>query len=199
MEQTAQDESKVVVMARRGDADAFAQLVQRYQTPVYNLAYRTLGDAAEAEDAAQETFLRAYQRLRTYNPERPFAPWLMSIATHYCIDRLRRRRFQGPSLDDDAWMGQIQADDPAPDEVAIQNERAADAQQLLDALPPDYRMVVVLKYWNDLSVEEIARVTGDSVSSVKVKLHRARQRMAQISRSQESIRSSRESEMSHAR
>ena len=87
-------EVKWVREARTGDAAAFSKLVEAYQTPVYNLAYRMLGNAAEAEDAAQETFIRAYTRLNTYDPDRKFSSWLLAIASHYCIDVLRRRRIQ---------------------------------------------------------------------------------------------------------
>ena len=88
-------------MARAGDQSAFGRLVIAYQTPVYNLAYRMLGNAAEAEEAAQETFLRAYTHLRSYDPQRPFRSWLLSIASHYCIDRLRRRRITWLPLEDE--------------------------------------------------------------------------------------------------
>lgn len=179
MEHTIPDEAHFIEQARRGDAGAFARLVEQYQSAVYSVARRMLGDDAEAEDAAQETFLRAYRQLRTYDPHRRFVPWLLSITTHYCVDRLRRRRFAGPSLDDDErWDEQWAADVPDPDERLLAEDRAAEAQRLLDGLPPNYRAVVVLKYWRDLSVEEIARATGESVSNVKVKLHRARQAMA---------------------
>ncbi|MEP7198967.1 MAG: sigma-70 family RNA polymerase sigma factor [Chloroflexota bacterium] len=183
MRQTTHDElsPQIIAQARRGDANAFGQLVQRYQSPVYNLAYRLLGDAAEAEDAAQETFLRAYQQLRAFDAERRFTPWLLSIATHYCIDRLRRRKFVGPSLDADDLRDQFTATTPEPEAATLAREDAEQAQQLLNHLSPPSRAVVVLKYWNDLSLDEIATVTGDSVGAVKVKLHRARQAMAKAS------------------
>jgi RNA polymerase sigma-70 factor, ECF subfamily len=180
MEQRTFDElePRIVQIARQGDAKAFAQLVQHYQSVVYNLAYRLLGEAAEAEDAAQETFLRAYLQLKSYNTERRFAPWLLSIATHYCIDRLRRGKYAGPSLDEDNMQDALASDRAEPEEIAIAHERSADAQYLLGKLPPAYRAVVALKYWNDMSVEEIAKATDDSISGVKVKLFRARRAMA---------------------
>lgn len=144
----------IIHLARHGDATAFAQLVQRYQLPVYNLAYRMLGSVAEAEDAAQETFLRAYLQLKSYKPDRPFAPWLLSIATHYCIDRLRRTQLVGPSLDEPSVQETLASDQPAPEEFALARERSEDVQLLLSALSPSYRAVVVLKYWNELSVRQ---------------------------------------------
>src|SRR6266516_33642 len=86
------DELLLIDRAVAGDERAFAELVTRYQTAVYNLAYRMLGDAGEAEDAAQEVFLRIYRRLATYDQDHRFSTWVLSIASHYCIDLLRRKR-----------------------------------------------------------------------------------------------------------
>jgi RNA polymerase sigma-70 factor (ECF subfamily) len=168
----------VVERARRGDTGAYAQIVQHYQTPVYNLAYRMLGDTAEAEDAAQETFLRAYAQLRAYRADRKFATWLLSIAAHLCIDRLRRRKFQLLSLDEASVQETLPTSAPGPEELAFAREREEEVQTLLQKLAPASRTVVVLKYWNDLDVDAIAQITGDSVSAVKVKLFRARQLLA---------------------
>ena len=84
------DELAWVIQAQQGNDEAFTRLVEEYQTHVYNLCYRMLGEPEAAEDAAQETFLRAYQNLRRYDQTRSFATWLLSIGAHYCIDRLRR-------------------------------------------------------------------------------------------------------------
>jgi RNA polymerase sigma-70 factor (ECF subfamily) len=168
----------IVERAHRGDTDSFARIVQHYQTPVYNLAFRMLGDAAEAEDAAQETFLRAYAQLKAYRPERKFVTWLLSIGAHYCIDRLRRRRFLWMSLDEPRVQETLATPEPGPEETAFARERAEEVQALLQKLAPASRAVVVLKYWNDLDVETIAQMTGDSVGAVKVKLFRARQLLA---------------------
>ena len=95
------DEMAWVLQAQKGDDEAFTNLVEMYQKPVYNLCYRMLGDAEGAEDAAQETFLKAYQNLARYDVERSFATWLLSIAAHHCIDKLRRKRFSSFSIDED--------------------------------------------------------------------------------------------------
>ena len=93
----------------------------RYQSAVYNMAYRMLGDPTEAEDAAQEVFVRAWNQLHTFQLDRRFSTWLLSIASHYSIDLLRRRRPTAP-LDDVALY--VESDDPAPEDVALQGERA---------------------------------------------------------------------------
>ncbi len=172
------EEHLLVAQAQRGDQNAFAQLVAKYQTPVYNLTYRMLGNAGDAEDAAQETFLRAYMQLKQFHAGQKFATWLLSIAAHHCIDRLRRRRFLWLSIDDEAIGESLASDVPEPDDEALRHEGEQEIARLLERLSPTNRLVVVLKYWYDQPVEEIARTTGDSVSAVKVKLHRARLALA---------------------
>lgn len=171
-------EPQIIAAAQRGDKAAFAQIVAEFQTPVYNLAYRMLGNRNDAEDAAQETFLRAYAQLKTYDPGQSFGTWLLSVAAHYCIDRLRRRKFQWLSFDDPRWdesAPSLVSDLPSPEASALTKEREQEVQQALQKLAPQYRMVLVLKYWNDMSLEEISAITGDNVGTVKVKLFRARQ------------------------
>ncbi len=144
-----------VQQARRGDRSAFSRLVEAYQRPVFNLTYRMLGDVEEAEDAAQEAFLRAYSRLGQYDPALKFSTWLFSIANHYCIDRLRKRRMTQISIDDNPVLQNLEGDDPRPERHALQQE-AVEVQSMLDRLDPEYRTPLVLRYWEDLSYEEIA-------------------------------------------
>jgi RNA polymerase sigma-70 factor (ECF subfamily) len=161
--------------ARAGDDDAFAALVETYQSPIYNLCYRMLGEAGEAEDAAQETFLRAYSQLASYDATRSFKTWLFSIANHHCIDRLRKRRLTWLSIDDDLPPHPaLQEQAPGPEEASVRREQSEAMQALLAKLPPDDRSVVVMRYWYDLSYEEIAEATRTTVSAVKSRLHRAR-------------------------
>ena len=167
------DETLWIQQARRGDVGSFGRLVRAYQTDVYNLAYRMLGDRMEAEDAAQETFLRAFQHLDRYDPDRPFRTWLLSIATHHCIDRLRRRRPALP-LDPD-HRGES---NPDPEETLVRKETQEAVQRLIQRLPPTDRAVVLLYYWHGEPLREIAQVLGLTVSAVKSRLHRARWRLA---------------------
>jgi len=174
--------------ARRGDCRAFSPLVEAFQAPIFNLCYRILGNPHDAEEAAQEAFLRAYSRLDSYDPARPFKTWLFSIAHHYCIDRLRRRRLDWLSLDDEpaldtaAWRSPA----PTPEESAMRREQEGDIQALLNALSAQDRSVLVMRYWYNLSYEEIAAATASTVSAVKSRLHRARSALAgMIGRTQE--------------
>jgi RNA polymerase sigma-70 factor (ECF subfamily) len=177
------NESTWIQKARAGDpaasADAFARLVEAYQTAVYNLAYRMLGNAAEAEDAAQETFIRAYTRLGTYDPARKFSSWLLAIASHYCVDVLRRRRIHYLSLDDLPPMVELAMPPAAqPEQVVVSHQDASAVQVLLNALPPAYRTPLILRYWYDMSCREIAETMGLTENTVKTRLHRARAKLA---------------------
>jgi len=168
-------EQEWVRLARAGDESAFTALVEAYQSPIYNLCYRMLGEAREAEDAAQETFLRAYAQLGSYDASRSFKTWLFSIANHHCIDRLRKRRLTWLSIDDDLPPHPaLQEQAPGPEEASVRREQSEAMQVLLAKLPPDDRSVVVMRYWYDLSYEEIAEATRTTVSAVKSRLHRAR-------------------------
>ena len=161
--------------AQKGDSTAFMNIVDAYQRPVYNLCYRMLGDVTEAEDAAQETFLRAYTKIETYNPGRKFSSWLLSIASHYCIDRLRKRRHQMISWDDLPPWRWLPDTGPQPEQVALENESHATLHTLLDTLPEEYRAATVLRYWYEMPYEEIADTLDTSVSAIKSRLFRARQ------------------------
>lgn len=173
---SADADRAAVAAALSGNQAAFADLVSRYQSAVYNMAYRMLGDPTEAEDAAQEVFVRAWNQLRTFQMDKRFSTWLLSIASHYCIDLLRRRKPTAP-LDDVALF--VESDDPAPEELAERGEQRDAVKRLLNALPEKYRSVTVLRYYNDLSYDEIARMTGLTESAVKTQLHRARKMLAE--------------------
>jgi len=159
--------------------------VEAYQTPVYNLCSRMLGDAYEAEDAAQETFLRAYQNLKRYDSQRSFSTWLLSIAAHYCIDQIRKRRMPLISLDDTPYLDPPDQE-PGPEASLSRREEQKRIEVLLSSLAAPDRAVVVMRYWYDLSYEEIAGSLGMTVSAVKSRLHRARLSLADTWVDQES-------------
>lgn len=168
-----------VEAALEGDQDAFAELVNTYQNAVYNLCYRMLGERTEAEDAAQEAFIRAYMNLERYDPSRSFKTWLLSIASNHCIDRLRRRRLQWLSLDEPLPSSiMLSSDEPEPEEATIRGQRSQAIQALLNELSTEYRAAVVLRYWYDYSYVEIADILDTTESAIKSRLFRARQALA---------------------
>lgn len=172
-----------VVQAQHGSEEAFTRLVESYQTHVYNLCYRMLGEPESAEDAAQETFLRAFQHLHRYDQKRPFATWLLSIAAHYCIDRLRRRKFLMSSIDEEDGRREMElpdADAPNPESELVRGEQRERVQGLLKKLDKIDRAAVILRYWHDCSELEIAESLNLTVSAVKSRLHRARRQLAAL-------------------
>ena len=169
-------DGELVTSARAGSTAAFTGLVEIYQVPVYNLCYRMLGDPGEAEDAAQEAFLRAYSQLHRYDPARPFKTWLFAIASHHCIDRLRRRHVTWLGIDDEPLLTHpaLSEPRPGPEQMAVRREEEAAVQAALAVLGPRDRSAIVMRYWYGMSYEEIARATGSTASAVKSRLHRAR-------------------------
>jgi RNA polymerase sigma-70 factor (ECF subfamily) len=173
-----QDRNRVTrVLA--GDHDAFTELVHDYERAVFNLTYRMLNDNVEAEDAAQETFLRAFRNLEKYDPSRSFKTWLLSIASHFCIDLIRKRRMSFLSLDEflpSQWL--MISDDDSVEDEAINRERRDWLQEMLTNLRPEERAIIVLRYWHDLSYEEIAQTLDTNRGVIKSRLFRARQALA---------------------
>jgi RNA polymerase sigma-70 factor, ECF subfamily len=173
----AAQELEWLILAQRGDRAAFARLVQAYERPVYNLCYRMLGNAVEAEDAVQETLLRVFTKLNTYSQDHKLSSWILSIASHYCIDRLRRRRGETLSLDEEPVAMTLPARQASPEESALSAEARDAVQAAVNKLDAGYRVPLILRYWHDLSYAEIADVMGLTVQAVKSRLHRARLQM----------------------
>lgn len=178
------EDTALVRRALTGDQEAFATIVEKYKDPVFNVAYRMLGNPTEAEDVAQETFVRAYTQLRTYQEGRRFSTWLLSIASHLSIDQLRRRRFLALPLENAPFLEWIADLGAGPEQAALQVEASDEMQKVLSVLPPKYRTVLVLRYWYDLSYEEIAEMLGLTSALVKARLHRARELVARTLKAQ---------------
>ncbi|NDJ54790.1 MAG: sigma-70 family RNA polymerase sigma factor [Chloroflexi bacterium] len=178
------EDQELVARVLEGDPDSFAGLVERYQSAVYNLAYRMLNESRAAEDATQEAFMRAYQHLSRYDMNRSFKTWLLSITSNYCIDRLRKRRLTWLSIDEPlAPHPSLVSSEVGPEQAAVRSEKQAAIQSLLDELAPDYRAAVVLRYWYDMSYADIAEALDTTESAIKSRLFRARQQLAEKAQS----------------
>lgn len=173
----ADNEAEWLAKAQQGDAQAFSKLVEAYQVPVYNLCYRMLSNSEDAEDAAQETFLRAYKAIKRYDPQRKFSTWLLSIASNYCIDRYRRRRLPSTPIES-MPQGELPDGAPSIESTVARHETQGEIQVLLEVLNPHDRAAVIMRYWYEYSYEEIAEELDLSISAVKSRLHRARRALA---------------------
>lgn len=170
-----------IEQARHGDKIAFGKVVEAYQRPVYNLAYRMLQNSGEAEEAAQEAFIRAYTRLDSYNPARKFSTWLLTITSNYCIDQLRKRRKLLLSIDEPLppHPALMSDKEKRPESQLMNSEQEQMVNRLLQHLSPEYRQAVVLRYWHEMSYEEIASTMNTTVSAIKSRLFRARKLLAE--------------------
>lgn len=173
--QPGPDDGELVAMTLRGDSEAFATLVERYDRAVYHLAYRTLHDVEEARDAAQEAFFKAYRSLRTFKPGARFSTWIFAIVYHACCDRLnRRKRYSNEEMPERADPG------PGPEREAIAMDEARRLRAAIDALPEKYRTVITLYHLQGKQYEEIAEVLGLPMGTVKTHLFRAKEQLRKL-------------------
>jgi RNA polymerase sigma-70 factor (ECF subfamily) len=171
------------LMARiaRGDDDAFETLVNRHQSSVLNLIYRFIGDRSQTKDLAQEVFLRVWQGAKTYKPEAKFTTWLYRITANLCLNELKSSRrkkwlqFPMSNLDHEVQSEEDLPDNsPSPEDLLLAKERRRQIANALQSLPENQRMALILKRYDALSYEEIAKVIGCSVSAVESLLVRAK-------------------------
>jgi RNA polymerase sigma-70 factor (ECF subfamily) len=165
------DEQEIVRRCLAGERDAFATLVDRYRSLAYTIAYRMTGDADEANDLAQEGFIAAYTNLRRFRFGSRFSTWLCSIVMNKCRDHLRARREQVP-VDELSGLRAAASD---PERTASEEEDGEILQKALDALPRDYREVLVLKHIEGRDYGEISGILGVSAGALKVRAHRGRE------------------------
>ena len=171
---TAPIDRDLILRARRGDGDAFSELVARYQTSVFNVCYRILHERGEAEDLAQETFLRAYNRLDQFDLEREFGPWVRRVAANLCLNHLETQKVDAP-LDEERDADESQR----PEKQVEVRERSEQIRSALASLPAHYRVVVELRHYQELSYDEIAAELKIPLSDVKSHLFRARKLLAE--------------------
>ena len=174
-------ESEVIESARQGNVEAFNQLVLDYQDRVYNASYRMMGDPASADDITQDAFVTAFGKLEQFRGG-SFQAWLMRITTNLCYDELRRRkRRSADSLDDDDIDMEsdvrLVSHSPGPEGSLQQSELKSAIERCFEALPDDFRIVVVMSDVEDYSYEEISKVARISLGTVKSRISRARARL----------------------
>lgn len=173
MQPNEQSDLDLVAAVQAGREAAFDELMARYKRPVLNFAYRMLGNAADADDIAQEVFVRAYQHLDSYRPGTKFSTWLFALARNACIDRLRYRKRHPTEPLDDAVVAASRARGPSAE--AANRETGAHIATAVSALPEDQRTAIVLAEYHGLSCAEIAASMRCSEKSVESRLYRAKE------------------------
>ncbi len=161
-------EAELVAKAREGDLDAFDALVRAHSAAVYRVALRLLGDPADAEDAAQDTFLQAWRSLSRFRGQSSFSTWTYRIVTNRCLNLLRARR-ETAELDQAAPSSA-----PGPEQVVVARSEFLVLRRAIDDLTPGQRAALVLREFEGCTYEEIAEILDLSVPAVKSRLHRAR-------------------------
>lgn len=174
---TTAEDAAYAVAVQRGEVFEYRQLVERYHVPLMRYARRFLGNGEDAEDVIQEVFFRAYERIRQYDPKRPFSTWIYRIAHNACVDVLKRRKREPiPFFDPDTLFPHPVAKETPEDHVA--RAEILDAiEQHLSTLDAKYREVIVLHYIAERSYEEIADILRVPIATVGVRLKRARDRL----------------------
>lgn len=170
-----EDDVDLMLRVKAGDADAFNQLMDRYQRTVVNLVFRFTGDAENAEDLAQEVFLRIYRAAPRYEPKAKFFTYLYQVTLNLCRnERERNTRRKTSSLDGGEKGWDIPDPEVSAEGLLQRQETAAQVQAAIQDLPVEQRQLLILQRFQELGYEELAEVTAQTVSAVKAKLHRAR-------------------------
>lgn len=171
------EDSYYIESVKKGNVQAFSYLVEKYQNMVYTLALKLLKKPEDAEELAQDTFIKAFQKIDSYEGKAKFSTWLYSITYNACISELRKQRIEFKSLDD----RQISDQDEMKMHDYYRETKKEDQEKYLNLalskLPEDDQVLVSLYYYENQSMDEISMITGLTVSNIKVKIHRARKRM----------------------
>ena len=183
MAENLDPDAALMLRVKQGDTEAFTELVEKYKQPVINLIFRTLRDAAEAEDLAQNVFVQVYKSADRYRIAAKFSTWLFTIARNLCLNEIRRRsRHPADSIDathpdqDDQPLQQFEDKKTfAPPEKLLQGELEQKIEEALAELPENQRTALLLCRQDELSYEEIAEVLGCSLSATKSLIHRGRE------------------------
>lgn len=167
----------LVKQTQAGHTEAYGELVQRYQNTVFNVCYRLLGERRDAEDLTQEAFIRAFQRLASYDTERHFGPWIRRVAANLCYNHIKSVAPPHLLLDEERDLPDNNLEvGPEADRIYVENKEYL--REAISSLPAQYRMVIELRHYQELSYAEISAELDLSLSDVKSHLFRARKQLA---------------------
>ena len=174
-------EQEIIDKSIKGDIDAFEELVKKYEKKVYTIAYRLIGNSADASDMAQEAFIKVYKALPKFRGDSSFKTWIIHIVTNVCKDELRKRKMTTRSLDDDSLsledrkaVAKENSNLQGPEEHLMQKEDQQKIQQCLNTLSEEHKLILVLREIQGYSYEEIAGYLECTLGTVKSRLSRAR-------------------------
>ena len=178
------EEQRWIAAARNGDQESFEKLVRLYEKRVFSLTSRMCRNSADAEEAAQEAFLAAWQALPAFRGDASFATWLYRLVSNACVDILRRegrhQAMAGPSVDDEESSPEPPDKSPSPHALAERAELRRQIEAGLAALPPEYRQVLILREIHQCTYDEIAQICSIDLGTVKSRINRGRKRLRKI-------------------
>jgi RNA polymerase sigma-70 factor (ECF subfamily) len=169
-----EEEADAIVRAQRGDQAAFEMLVHQNAQFVFNLALRVVQNQQEAEEIAQEAFIKVWKALPRYRTEARFRTWLYRIVVNLCYDRLPKLKKDFQVLEAESALDVSEAAHPSPEHAVISNELRNDLHQAIRSLPEMYQLLITLRHLQEMSYTEIAEITGQQLGTVKSGIHRAR-------------------------
>ncbi|HRN93248.1 MAG: sigma-70 family RNA polymerase sigma factor [Chitinophagales bacterium] len=178
----AKEDMELVVLAQQGNQQSFAKLMERYRDSIYFMVLKMVHNRDDAEDLTQEAFSKAFNSLSNYSAEYAFSTWLFKIATNNCIDFIRKKRLQTTSLDSSTITNEegesptiaVADYNPNPEQSIIKEQRAARIREVIEKLSPKYKQLIEMRYFDELSYEEIAAQLDLPLGTVKAQLFRAK-------------------------
>jgi RNA polymerase sigma-70 factor, ECF subfamily len=176
-------EEEIVARVINGEKQAYAQLVDAYKGPIFNLAFRMTGSYQDADDLAQETFIRAYKNLWRFDPKRKFFTWLYTISINLIRNHLKKIK-NDELLNRAKNIEYAENENKSPETLIIAAQESNKIDLALLTLKYELRVMLIMKYQMDLSFEEIAEITGKSVSAVKMRIYRSLYKLEQLINSQ---------------
>ncbi len=179
----AQKDLEIIDLALQGEERAYAELLDRYQDSIYFLLLKKIGNQNDAEDLTMETFGKAFNNLEQYTPVYAFSTWLFRIAINNCIDYVRKKKIRPQSYDSgvdfhDPDNYKFESKNPNPEELVIKEQKAVELRKMIKTLKPRYARLIDLRYYKELSYEEIANEMQLPLGTVKAQLFRARELLA---------------------
>jgi RNA polymerase sigma-70 factor (ECF subfamily) len=181
---------EVVVRAQKGSEKAYRELLDRYQRPVFSLIYRMVRDREQAEDLAQETFVRVFNHIDRYDPAYKFSSWIFKIATNLTIDWMRKKEVPTVSIDGSRYATTsdeieastitVESKDETPEELLIARELGDEIERAIGRLRPEYKTAILLRHVEDKPYEEIAQIMSLPLGTVKTYIHRGRKELQEM-------------------
>ena len=174
-------EREIIKRVQKGERDAYALLIEAYKGPVFNLVSRMTGSYSDADDLSQEIFIRAYQNLHQFNQDKKFFTWLYTLGINLIRNHLKKNSNPiDPLTEINISSASRTQENPAAEGKLLAEERMIKLEKSLLKLPVDLREAIILKFYQDLTFEEVAAITGDSLSAVKMRIYRSLNQLKQL-------------------